>query len=193
MLLSETLRFVVKIAAELIVFLCMMGVLLEWTMVSVRHPLVAVIHRMTQAFASPVLKCMRGLKRWQALFVAAFLTACVAALALISLAVVPYEWSHANFWLVIVVSGLLHVIKVTLQILLVVLLVQVVLSWIHPWNPIMPILQSLTRPLLAPFKRLIWNGIDFAPFVVFLLLQWILVLLIPSIELFFQGKLPLAF
>jgi YggT family protein len=190
MLFEETLRFIIKIVAELLLFLTMLSILFEWAMISPKHPWVAVVYKMTQPMVAPLLKVFHKLKRSQALFMIGYSVACVSGLFLVILSPMPYQWAHANFWIFIFGSGLLKLLGVVCQILMIIILCQVILSWIHPWNPIMPILRSITKPLLLPFRRLVWSGIDFAPFIVFLLLQWVLVLLLPMVESFLLAKLP---
>ncbi|XLM22254.1 YggT family protein, partial [Chromobacterium piscinae] len=39
------------------------------------------------------------------------------------------------------------------------------MSWINPYNPIAPVLDSLTRPYLRPFRRAVVGGVDLSPLV----------------------------
>jgi YggT family protein len=193
MLLNNTVHFLIDITSTLFIFVAILAMLLEWCAVSGRHPFVALIHQMTEPFVQPVLKFMPGLKRWQAFFIMALAISFFSSLLLIALAPAAYHWGHAQFWLYMLGLSLLNIFKIKLHVVAAALVVQVILSWIHPWNPLMPILNSITRPLLWPFRRLVWNNIDFSPFLLFLLLQLILVLFIPYIERLFILGLPFAF
>ncbi|HLS52049.1 MAG TPA: YggT family protein [Burkholderiaceae bacterium] len=72
-----------------------------------------------------------------------------------------------------VFSGIFMVFKWTFNLILWATLIQVVLSWVNPAAPIMPVLQTLTAPLLNPIRRLIPNfgGLDFSPLVLIILAQ----------------------
>lgn len=58
-------------------------------------------------------------------------------------------------------------------------LIQAVLSWINPLAPIMPVLRTLTAPLLEPIKRIMPNlgGIDLSALVLLILAQIVLMVL----------------
>ncbi|CAJ50596.1 YggT family protein [Bordetella avium] len=57
-------------------------------------------------------------------------------------------------------------------------LIQAVLSWVNPMSPIMPLLQTLSAPILNPIRRILpRTSIDFSPLVVLLLAQVLIMLL----------------
>jgi YggT family protein len=67
--------------------------------------------------------------------------------------------------------GLLETLKVALYLLMGALVVQAILSWVNPYNPLAPILDSLTRPYLRPFERLRIGAVELGPLVLLLILQ----------------------
>ncbi len=52
-------------------------------------------------------------------------------------------------------------------------MIQAVLSWVNPLAPIMPVLRTLTEPILEPIRRILPNfsGFDFSPLVLLILAQ----------------------
>ena len=68
-----------------------------------------------------------------------------------------------------------QLLQLTLNVLLIAIILQVVMSWITPgvYNPLTSILYSLTEPLLLPARRLLptVSGIDFSPLVVLIVIQ----------------------
>ena len=64
-------------------------------------------------------------------------------------------------------------LKWTFNLILWLTLIQAVLSWVNPLAPIMPVLHTLTAPLLDPIRRILPNlgGIDFSPLVLLVLAQ----------------------
>jgi YggT family protein len=58
------------------------------------------------------------------------------------------------------------------------------MSWVNPYTPLAPVLDSLTRPLLNPLRRSFSSasGIDFTPLFVLIGAQLLLMLLIFPVE-----------
>lgn len=78
----------------------------------------------------------------------------------------------------------LGVVKLSLYLLLYAVIIQAILSWINPHTPLAPVLDSLTRPLLRPLRRLLPSaaGIDFSPLLVFIAVQLMLMLVVAPLE-----------
>jgi YggT family protein len=78
-----------------------------------------------------------------------------------------------------------ELVALVLNIYLVTIIVQVILSWIQPgsYNPVSSLLYSLNEPVLKPARRLIppISGIDLSPLVVLLIIQLVKMLIIPPI------------
>ncbi|MBB1595528.1 YggT family protein [Achromobacter sp. UMC46] len=75
-------------------------------------------------------------------------------------------------------SALLMAIKWALNLVVWLTLIQAVLSWVNPMAPMMPLLQSLTAPMLDPIRRLLpRTAIDFSPLVLLIVAQVLLMVL----------------
>lgn len=72
-----------------------------------------------------------------------------------------------------VFAGLLTALKWALNLLVWLTLIQVILSWVNPMAPIMPVLHTLTAPLLDPIRRIMPNlgGLDLSPLILLVLAQ----------------------
>ena len=82
------------------------------------------------------------------------------------------------------VAGLLDII---LQVLLVVILINAVLSWVRPdpSNPIVMFLERVSDFVCAPLRRLfptVFGGIDFAPFIAMLAIYFIQQFVVASLR-----------
>jgi len=57
-------------------------------------------------------------------------------------------------------------------------IVQVVLSWVGPYSPVMPLLNSMTRPFMRVFQRRIppVGNVDLSPLFVLVVIQLLLIL-----------------
>ena len=74
---------------------------------------------------------------------------------------------------VILGVSICEVVIALLWILTIATIFQAILSWIHPYAPIMPFLNALTAPIINPVRRrlpLVGN-IDLSPLIVLLVLQ----------------------
>ncbi|WP_019938111.1 YggT family protein [Bordetella sp. FB-8] len=76
-------------------------------------------------------------------------------------------------------AALLMALKWALNLIVWMTLAQAVLSWVNPLSPLMPILHTLTRPLLDPIRQILprTGGIDFAPLLLLVIAQVLLMVL----------------
>ena len=77
----------------------------------------------------------------------------------------------------IALLALIDLLRFAVYILVFALIVQAVLSWVNPYSPIGPLVDALTRPFLAPIRRILpaVGGIDLSPLVLLVLLQLIFI------------------
>lgn len=80
--------------------------------------------------------------------------------------------------------ALIGVIKQSLYLMLYAVILQAIMSWINPHTPLAPVLNSLTRPVLNPLRRIMpdTGGLDLTPIIVFILIQLILIAFISPLE-----------
>jgi YggT family protein len=108
----------------------------------------------------------------------------IAFLAMVLYTVIVASGSQSNVGslvnpIAIVIQALAWLAKNALYLAMFVILAQAILSWVNPNAPVAPSLNLLSRPLLAPFRRVIpiIGGIDFSPLALVLLIQVLLSLL----------------
>ncbi len=116
----------------------------------------------------------------------AILTQFLLQLALLWLRDFPISVAGNSIWPSLFGMSLLGVIRATLDLFFYAILLQVILSWVNPHTPIAPVLNSLTRPILAPIQRIIptAGGIDFSPVVALILLQMLNISVIAALDKF---------
>jgi YggT family protein len=83
---------------------------------------------------------------------------------------------------VLLALALVDLLELSVKILLFVVILQAAMSWISPGNPLQYVMDSITRPLLRPIRRVVppIARVDMSPFVLILVL---LILLVPIAEL----------
>ncbi len=83
-------------------------------------------------------------------------------------------------------ASVIDLVKVIIWVYIISLLIQAVMSWVGSahGNPVTPLIDSLTRPLLNPIRRIIPNTgmLDLSPLVLILALN-ILLIIIDNIQL----------
>ncbi|MDP1612271.1 MAG: YggT family protein [Sulfuritalea sp.] len=75
--------------------------------------------------------------------------------------------------LVVAAIALLDVTKIGVYLLIGAVVVSAVFSWVNPYAPLAEVFNTLTRPLLRPFRRFIppIGGVDLSPLALLLVLQ----------------------
>ena len=81
--------------------------------------------------------------------------------------------------LAILMVAALELVRFSIYLLIGVVIVQVILSWVSPYNPLNSALEGLTRPFYRIFRRFIppIGGIDLSPLFVLLVAQILLIVL----------------
>lgn len=71
------------------------------------------------------------------------------------------------------------IVKMSIYILMVAVIIQAILSWVNPYSPVMPLINSLTLPFLRPLQKRVPTvaNVDLSPLVLIIALQ--LVLMVP--------------
>lgn len=75
--------------------------------------------------------------------------------------------------LVVALLAALEVVKIGLYLVMGAVLVSAVFSWVNPYAPLAGVFNTLTNPLLRPFRRIIppVGGVDLSPLALLLVLQ----------------------
>lgn len=135
------------------------------------NPLGPGIHRVTQWLVGPLEWVLphRGRVNW----------ACLVAVIIVAFVFIVLNWliTYGNLlpssaWVIALASSVFTAIRWALNLIVWLTLIQAILSWVNPQAPMMPLLQTLTAPLLNPVRRLLPNTtIDFSPLIVLVLAQ----------------------
>lgn len=78
----------------------------------------------------------------------------------------------------IIPLALFWLVKWTIYLVMGLVLLHAVLSWVNPHAPVAPTIEQLTRPFLAPLRRVIplIGGVDLSPLVLIVIAQVLLTL-----------------
>jgi len=110
----------------------------------------------------------------------------------LDLATLVLAWltEMARFWIVSQLQGYapgaaagiapvlaaIQIVRLAVYVVMVAVVVQAVLSWVNPYNPLAPLLASITRPFLRPFQKLVpmIANVDLSPLYVLIICQLLL-------------------
>ncbi|MBK6618626.1 MAG: YggT family protein [Nitrosomonas sp.] len=145
---------------------------MQWLRIPHYHPVSRFIVTVTDFIVRPARRWIPG---WRGMdlstLVLAWLTQFILLLGLSFL-----HGQSEDSLLGLGLLALVAIARLTLMILLVSIIMQAVLSWVNPQNPLMPLLESVTQPLLGIFRRVIppIANVDLSPLFALLLLQVLL-------------------
>jgi YggT family protein len=175
MLLLGVVHLLLNTAAALLGGALLLRVYLSWLRIAGHNPLFQLSWALTEWLVKPFRALLPGRARidWPCVVAALALGLVFVLLMRLTGIAMPSDWEL----LVPQVLGL--VVRWALYMLEVLVFIYVLLSLINPHAPLAPTFDLLTRPLLAPFRRLLplVGGFDLSP-ILFLLVVQILLLIV---------------
>jgi YggT family protein len=185
-MLSNALIFLVSTVCSLFVVALLLRFYLQWARAPYRNPLTEFLHALTDFMVRPVRRIVPGL--WGLDLATLLLAWLIQFLELVLvLQIQGRDFGPAPGATLAVMALLAPVLllKIGLYIVMVAIIVQVVLSWVNPHSPVMPVLNSLSRPFLRVFQRRIppIGNVDLSPLFALVVIQRLLILPIAWLEI----------
>jgi YggT family protein len=186
-MIGQALGFLLDTALSLFIFAALLRFFMQWSRTAYALPFSRFVMAVTDFAVRPLRRIVPGLWGYDlASLVAAWIAAIllIGGLDLLGVRDLPSENSPAVTWLVIILLAALHLVRMALYLVMGLVFVQAVMSWVSPRSPAMFLLESLTRPFLAPLRgRLpLLGGVDLSPLVVFVVCQLLLMLPVAALE-----------
>lgn len=182
-MIVNALQFLLETAFNLFVLTVLLRFFMQVFRAPVRNPLAQFVNAFTDFAVLPARKFIPGWKGYDmaSLFVA-WLAECILQGLVLALRDFP---SLTAGFPVIALLALVYLLKWSVYLLICVVFVQAIMSWLSPYHPMAPLLNSLTRPFLDPIrKRLpLVGNVDLSPLVVFVVCQLLLMLPVRWLEL----------
>ncbi|MGH8641202.1 MAG: YggT family protein [Burkholderiales bacterium] len=184
-MLSNALLFLVNTVFGLFVVALLLRFYLQWVRAPYRNPLTQFLQALTDFMVRPARRVIPGL--WGLDLATLALAWLLQILELLVVLQIQGRGLGESAGLALAAMALLALVllaKITLYILLVAVIVQVVLSWVNPYSPVMPLLNSMTRPFLRPFQRRIppIGNVDLSPLFAIVVIQLLLMLPVAWLE-----------
>lgn len=169
---SDSLHFIINIAFSLFGIALVIRAWMYAIRLHPFNPYSQAVLRLTDWLVVPIRKAVgpSGRFDWPSLL-ACWLTAFL--LLLLTWVVLTGGLPPPSSLLPALLASLITMLKWALNLVLWLTLIQAILSWVNPLAPVMPVLHTLTAPLLDPIRRAMPNlgGIDFSPLVLLVLAQ----------------------
>jgi YggT family protein len=179
-MLAQTLIFLITTLGDLLVIAFLLRFILQWLRAPARNQLSLFVAALTDFAVRPMRRVLPGL--WgmdlSSLFLA-WLTAALEMSLVLLLKGNALGAAPGTAIIVVALLGILSLIRLSLYIVMMAVVLQAILSWVNPDSPIAPLLNTVTRPVLRPFRRLVppIANVDLSP--LFLLITCQLILSVP--------------
>jgi YggT family protein len=178
-LLSGALIFLVETAFGLFVVALLLRFYLQWARAPLRNPLSEFLQALTDFMVRPARRIVPGL--WGldlATFVLAWIVQLLELVIVLQLRGYQPGAEAGLVFVVLVALALVAIVRLGLYIVMAAVIIQVVLSWLGPYSPLAPLVNSLTRPFLRVFQKRIppIGNVDLSPLFLLVVIQLLLML-----------------
>jgi YggT family protein len=176
-MLAQTLTFLVNTLGDLFACVLLVRFLLQWLRAPARNQLSEFVAALTNFVVIPARRLIPGL--WGLDLATLLLAWLTEALKLwLMLQLKGYQLGAAAGVAVMALLALaaVQLFELALYVVMGALILQAVLSWVNPYSPIAPLLNSVTRPFLRPFQKVIplIANVDLSPLAALLVCQLLL-------------------
>ena len=183
---SDALLLLVRTAFGLFIIALLLRFYLQWARAPYRNPLSEFLQALTDFMVRPARRVIPGL--W-GLDLATLALAAIGQWLELFLALQirghPLGPDVGATLAALLLLALVTLLRLALYIIIAAVLAQVLLSWLNPYAPVMPLLNSLTRPFLRVFQRRIppIGNVDLSPLFLLVAIQLLLMLPVAWLEL----------
>jgi YggT family protein len=182
---STAITFLLNTVFNLLTFLFLLRFFLQLFKAPFNNPLTYMVVSLTDFAVKPA---RRIIPSWGKIdlstLVLALITQFLLQFSLLWLRDLPLSLVGNTIWVSLIGTSLLGVLRASLDVFFYAILLQVILSWVNPQSPISGVLNSLTKPILAPIQRIlpVASGMDFSPIVALIFIQMINVSVVRTLE-----------
>ena len=150
-----------------------------------RNPIAQFSMAITDWAVKPLRRIVPGLLNldWSSLIVAGLLEYVLQVLLLVVNGGSVSE--NPSVLSVLLFLAFVRLVRLSIYVFMGALFIQVILSWVNPYHPVMPFFNALTNPFLKPVRRVIppIGGVDITPVFVLIFFQLLLMLPVAWLEM----------
>jgi len=176
-MLAQTLIFLIDTIGDLFAFALITRFLLQWVRAPARNQFSEFVAALTNFIVIPARRLVPGL--WGldlATLMLALMTETLKLWLLLEINGARPGGAAAMAPLALFALAAIHIAQLTVYLLIGALILQAILSWVNPYSPIAPLINSVTRPFLRPFQQVIplIANVDLSPLAAILVCQLVL-------------------
>lgn len=175
-MLTQAAQFILETILNLLTLAALLRFYLQLVRAPFNHPFSQFISAITDFAVLPLRRIIPGFRGWDvASLMLAFLLQLILLLSVLALNGFPFAVATPQAFLGIIFLSVIKLLKLSIYILMGAVLVQAILSWVNPYNPLSPLLNALTRPFLRPIQRVVplIANVDISPLILFFICQLI--------------------
>lgn len=179
------MEFLLETIMGLFTLALLLRIYLQLVRVPAHHPLLHAVIIATDFGVKPLARIVpKGRRLDGAALVLAWATQLLLELATLWWRDFPLLVADVQVFIALPALALLGIAKLVLYLLIYAVLLQAILSWVHPHSPAGPLLDSMTRPWLNPLRRYVprIGMVDLTPLVAFIAAELLLIALIAPLE-----------
>jgi len=175
-MLNQALAFILQNVTNLFLIALLLRVYMQWMRVPFQNPFAQFVIKITDFVVRPLRRVIPGLF---GVDMATLLLAVVLqfglTLTLYALQGFPFAVARMSVLSGFFLLSLIALLTLISYVLMGLVLVTAVLSMVNPFSPFMAIFDSLTAPLLRPFRRMVplVGNVDLSPMIFLLLCQFV--------------------
>jgi len=176
-MLAQILQFLIQTAFGLLIFVVMLRFWMQALRAPFRNPIGQFVIALTDWAVLPLRRVIPSFRGHD---LASLLLAWLLQLTMMVLLYAAAAGGKMDVpGLAVLLLSLIELVRVSLQLLMFVVIVQVVMSWVSPGHPLGFVFESLTRPFYGFFRRFVppIGSIDLSPLFVLVIAQVLLIVL----------------
>ena len=184
-MLSGTLIFLANTVFGLFTVALLLRFYLQWARAPYRNPVSEFLNALTDFMVRPARRVIPG---WWGLDLAslalAWLVQLLELFVVFQIRAYSLDFLSGPALAAMMLMATVMLAKLGLYIVMVAVVIQAVLSWFNPYSPVAPLLNSMTRPFLRVFQRLVppIGSVDLSPLFVVVVIQLMLMLPVAFLE-----------
>ena len=189
-MLSTALEFLLTTILNLLTLVFLLRFFMQLLRAPFNNLLGLMVMTLSDFAVKPVRRIIPSFKKIDlSTLLLALITQLLLQFSLLMLRDFPLFVAGEGAWLGLIGLSFLGLLRTALDVFFYAILLQVILSWVNPHSPFSGVLDTLTRPILSPIRRIIpsTNGLDFSPLVALILLQMVNISVFKSLEMQLLG------
>ena len=171
---NNVLQFLLDIFVQGYAAVLLLRFMLQWLRAPMRNPVGDALMSLSNFIVLPVRRYIPSIRQLDS---ATLLLALFFEVIYLGLMLKLHDYPYASFPLLALFAwACVKLLIMCIYFLMGALIAQAILSWVNPYTPIAPLLQTMTQRFLQPLRRVIplFGNIDLAPLILLVICQLIL-------------------